>query len=88
MTRDEALVEWDRLMEAGVVPKDQITPEAKEKAAALFAALYPVFEDKDEVSANMLMEHNETVIRTMAQAYQALMNKEQKKDEDDFDVWD
>ena len=88
MTRDEALVEWDRLMEAGVVPKDQITPEAKEKAAALFAALYPEFEDKDEVSANMLMEHIETVIRTMAQAYQALMNKEQKKDEDDFDVWD
>lgn len=88
MTRDEALAEWDRLMEVGVVPKDQVTPEAKEKAAALFAALYPEFEDKDEVSANMLMEHNETVIRTMAQAYQALMNKEQKKDEDNFDVWD
>ena len=87
MTRDEALAEWDRLMEVGVVPKDQITPEAKEKASALFAALYPVFDEKDEISANMLMEHNETVVRVMAQAYQALMNKEQKKDEDDFDVW-
>lgn len=87
MTRDEALAEWDRLMEVGIVPKDQITSEAKEKAAALFAALYPEFEDRDEVIANMLMEHNETIVRVMAQSYQALMNKEQEKDEDNFDVW-
>lgn len=81
MTREEALAEWDRLMEVGVVSKDQVTPEAKEKAAALFAALYPTFEDKDEISANMLMEHNETVVRAMAQAYQAKMNREKKKDD-------
>lgn len=81
MTREEALAEWGRLMEVGVVPKDQVTPEAKAKASALFAALYPEFEDKDEISANMLMEHNETVVRAMAQAYQAKMNREKKKDD-------
>lgn len=78
MTRDEALAEWDRLLTVRPAPKDGITPEAKAKASALFAALYPEFEDSDEVSANMLLEHNETVIRVMAQAYQAVMNKEQK----------
>lgn len=78
MTRDEALEEWDKLLAVKPAPKDSITPEAKAKASALFAALYPEFEDSDEVSANMLLEHNETVIRCMAQAYQALMNKEQE----------
>lgn len=81
MDREEALAEWDRLLAVKPAPKDSITPEAKAKASALFAALYPEFEDKDEVSANMLLEHNETVVRTMAQAYQALMNKEQKEDD-------
>lgn len=81
MNREEALAEWDKLLTVRPAPKDSITPEAKAKASALFAALYPEFEESDEVSANMLMEHNETVVRVMAQAYQALMNKEQKEDD-------
>lgn len=80
MNREEALAEWDRLLTVRPAPKDSITPEAKAKAAALFAALYPEFEESDEVSVNMLLEHNETVVRCMAQAYQALMNKEQEND--------
>lgn len=80
MTRDAALEEWDKLLTVKPAPKDSITPEAKAKASALFAALYPEFEGSDEVSANMLLEHNETVVRVMAQAYQTLMNKEQKND--------
>ena len=81
MTRDEALAEWDRLLTIKPVSKDSITPEAEAKASVLFAALYPEFENSDEVCANMLLEHNETVVRVMAQAYQALMNKEQKEDD-------
>lgn len=76
MNREEALAEWDKLLTVKPAPKDSITPEAKAKASALFAALYPEFEDSDEVSANMLLEHNETVVRCMAQAYQTLLNKE------------
>jgi len=75
MTRDEALEEWDKLLTVKPAPKDSITPEAKARASALFAALYPEFEDSDEVSANMLLEHNETVVRVMAQAYQTLLNE-------------
>ena len=81
MTRDEALAEWDSLLTVRPVSKDSITPEAEAKASVLFAALYPEFENSDEVCANMLLEHNETAIRVMAQAYQALIDKEQKEDD-------
>lgn len=81
MTRDEALAEWDSLLTVRPVSKDSITPEAEAKASVLFAALYPEFENSDEICANTLLEHSKTVIRVMAQAYQALMNKEQKEDD-------
>lgn len=80
MNRDEALAEWEKLLAVKPAPKDNVTPEAREKASALFAALYPEFEGSDEVSANMLLEHNETVVRCMAQAYQAVMNGEKSND--------
>ncbi len=82
MTREEALDEMDRITAAGIAPRDSVTQEAKTKAAALFAVLYPEFERRDEIEANILMEHSETVIRIMSQAYQAFMNKEKKNDDE------
>lgn len=80
MTRDEALVEWDKLLAVKPAPKDTVTPKAKEKASALFAALYPDFEETDEVRANMLLEHNEVVLEAMSRAYQTVMNQEKEDD--------
>ena len=80
MTRNEALVEWDKLLAVRPAPKDAVTPKAKEKASALFAALYPDFEETDEVRANMLLEHNEVVLEAMSRAYQTVMNEEKEDD--------
>lgn len=79
MNREEALKEWDKLMAVkNPVPKETVTEEARNKAAALFAALYPEFEKTDEVRADMLLKHHDTVINSMAIAYQTVLNEEEK----------
>lgn len=76
MNREEALAEWDKLMSVRPSPKESVTEEARNKAAELFAALYPEFEEADEVCADMLLSHNNTVINCMAMAYQTILNEE------------
>lgn len=61
-------------------PKETVTEEARSKAAELFAALYPEFEESDSVCADMLLNHHSTVIDCMAMAYQTVLNGEKKDD--------
>lgn len=80
MKNEEILAEWNRLLEVTPVKRDDVTIEAKNKATALFAKLLPVFKETDDQSANMLLNHMDTVITTMAQAYQTILNGEKEYD--------
>lgn len=73
--------EWEKLMAVKPSPKDTVTKESRNKASALFRALYPEFEKGDEVCADMLLKHCDTVINAMAMAYQTILNEEQKTDD-------
>lgn len=76
MDKEEARKEWEKLMSVRPSPKDTVTDEARSKASELFAALYPEFEEGDEVCAGMLLNHSSTVINCMAMAYQTILNEE------------
>lgn len=78
MTKEEALKEWDRMMEVTPSTQEKVTPEATARAAKLFAAAYPIFEEKDEEMANLIINHSQTFIRPMARRFQTIIDEEEE----------
>lgn len=86
--------EWDRVLSHK--PTENPSPEARRLATKLYADELMAAKKKDAEEngtyfQDILMKNREFKINLIAKCYQTILNesaeKEQKKDENDFDVW-